>query len=76
MFQHIEYGESNMTQEDREYQIGLIVKKLKEVDDETVLDIADFLHWGTLEFHKASTEVAIPKKLLEKIQKKNPELLV
>jgi hypothetical protein len=76
MFKYIEDGESNMTEEDRVIQIEKITKKLYEIDDESLLDIADHVHWGVLKFYKPSTESIIPKKLLEKIKDKYPELLV
>ena len=76
MFQHIESGEARLSQEERENQLEKMIMKIKELDDEAFLDIADHIHWGVLQFYKPSVETPIPNKILKKIQEKNPELLL
>lgn len=62
--------------EEREKQLAMMICKLQELDDESFLDVADYLHWGIFKFYKPEIETPINNKILKRIQERNPELLI
>lgn len=76
MFKDYFNEDDSLSDEEREMQINLIVKKLEKMEDSKLLDIADHVHWGDLQFYSKSKDIVISKKRYERMIALCPELLI
>ncbi len=76
MFGQYFSDDESLSAEEREMQINKIIEKLKKISDTKLLDIADHVHWGDLQFYSKSKDIVMSKKLYERIIAKCPELLI